>query len=593
MSENKGTGLNYQELLRANKNLAQQVAGKPEYRVQVLSNITINQLAEPLEYVLRTGGLNAKVYVGDFNNIIPQAAQAKDYQATLIFWETCNIIEGLQFKSQAMDRAGADSIIEKVKSEIDLALANLQGASLVLWNRFSSLAFESNSLGKSNFDYIAGELNTYLEKRLPRGFFLIDLDKILSRVGVEHAIDPKFFLLFKSLYSYQFNLVYSHFVAPIFNAVTGRVKKVLVLDADNTLWNGIIGEDGMDGIKMVHSESKGAPYAEIQCIAKGLNTEGVLLCICSKNNFNDVKKVFDEHPDMLLKWEDFTIKKINWNDKVSNLREMAAELNLGLDSFVFVDDSDFEVNYVRENLPGITVFQVPVKQLYNYPAVFKEAARLFFNPNRTKEDTEKVQQYADELKRKESEKEFQSYEDYLASLKLECNLYINPGSQVPRISQMTQKTNQFNFTTRRYSEPDITGFLNSKDALTVTFDVKDRFGDYGITGLYILRNMGAGTWDIDTLLMSCRVIGRKVEYAIFENLANHIKALGGKTLTITYTRTPKNVLVENFADELGFEIVEQDETDKKYVLDLEKFKGYALNYVKVNSNYSGTSTSTP
>ena len=355
----------------------------------------------------------------------------------------------------------------------------------------------------------------------------------------------------------------------------------MILDCDNTLWNGIVGEDGFEGIDMSHNSKKGANFARIQYLIKGLQQRGVLLCICSKNNFDDVQNVLQNHPDMLLSADDFLIKKVNWLSKVENIKAIAAELNLGLDSFVFVDDSDFEVNLVKEQLPEVKVYQVPHK-LHLYPELFIEILNDFYNPVLTSEDVAKTESYQQEFKRNELKTDFSDQSEYLASLGLQLESKCNGYEDVERISQMTQKTNQFNFTTKRYSTAEIEQLINSDKYSVLSYSVRDKYGDYGITALVILRYEGKNV-EFDTFLMSCRIIGRDIEFGIIDDVFKQLDATKFDKLILRLIHTKKNIVVSEFGEKFGFDLIEANETQKIYTKQTKDYQPFNLKYISQSS----------
>jgi FkbH-like protein len=260
------------------------------------------------------------------------------------------------------------------------------------------------------------------------------------------------------------------------------------------LWRGILGEDGFSNLKI---------YKDIQSLAVSLSKKGVIIGLCSKNNPEDVDEVLVNHPDMILKDEHIVIKKVNWENKASNLKAIAKELNIGLDSLVFVDDSDFEVNLIKDELPMVEVLQVPKKE-YEYSMLLRDILNLFYNPKATKEDLEKVSMYKTQVLRAKEEESITNIDDYLKGLGLNITYFIDDINGADRVSQMTQKTNQFNLTTKRYTKIDIENFINSENASVISISVSDKFGDNGVVGLAILEHKD-NLAKIDTLLMSCRV----------------------------------------------------------------------------------------
>ena len=326
---------------------------------------------------------------------------------------------------------------------------------------------------------------------------------------------------------------------------------------------------------------QGRPFAEVQGIAKALGRDGVVLGLCSKNNPQDVDRVLASHGDMTLRDEDLVVKRINWADKITNLRDIADTLNIGLDSLVFVDDSDFEIGLVREKLPEVATLHVPAAR-YDYPALMRRLRCLFFTLSRSSEDATKTRMYREEAQRQQAAGGFASFEDYLRSLGLALTLHVNDATLVPRVAQLTQKTNQFNLTTRRYTEADIHRFLADGAHLVLAFRVADRFGDYGITGLAIVEHApGTQRARIDTLLMSCRVLGRNVERALFDRLVADLAARGARVLEAEYVRTPKNAQVEDLFDRFGLRVTETSDQRKRYQLNLADYAPAGIDYIEV------------
>jgi len=552
-----------------------------KYEIKLLSNITTSQINEILEYTLRKDTVPAIVRSGNYNNIVQDSLKYKDSNTVVVFWELCNIIEGLQFKIESLNSEQLDNILDKTKAEIDLVLKNLKKTSLLLINKFTALPFSYSSVSKNNLDEMAFQLNHYLIERKSSNVKLVDVEKIMASVGVSNSLILKHFYSSKALYSVDFFKTYAEYIKPFIMSATGKAKKALIFDCDNTLWKGILGEDGFDNIEMSAKTKDGAIFAEVQSIAAALSKQGVLIGLCSKNNPGDVAQVIESHMDMQLKGKHIIINKSNWSDKVSNLKAIARELNIGLDSLVFVDDSSFEVSMVREHLPEVTVLQVPEK-LYEYPRMLREKLGLFYNLSFTGEENKKTEMYKHQIKRDAVKKEFKDIEDYLSSLELKVVIFEDDDPIIPRMSQMTQKTNQFNLTTQRYTEGDIQNFIANKDSKVFALSAADKFGDYGITGLCIITgDDNIETAEIDTLLMSCRIIGRNIEYAFMDYLILKMKEKKVNNFKTKYIKTQKNEQVKEFYDKCGFKVTESNDSEKKYTLDLTTYVQKKIDYIGI------------
>ena len=572
--------MKYSQILKLNKELGDKLSSG-SYNISILSNIIVHQIKELLEYQLRKEGFNAKVEFGDYNNIVQDSDKYKNSHVVIIFWELCNIIEGLQYKIELLNDNQLEDVLEKSKSEIDFVLKTLEKTSLVLINKFTSLPFSHQKIRKNKLDELATQLNHHLEENLPANARLIDIEKVITSVGSIDSLNMRYFYSSKALYTIDFFRSYTNFVKPYFMSANGKAKKALIFDCDNTLWKGILGEDGFDNIKMSAVTNDGAIYSEIQSMAMDLNSQGVLIGLCSKNNPGDVNEVIKSHPDMQLRDEHITIKKINWSNKASNLKEVSRELNIGLDSLVIVDDSSFEVNLIREQLPEVTVLQVPEK-LYEYPALLRENMGLFYNLSFTAEDKKKVKMYKQQVKRESVKRKFIDIEDYLSSLELKITIFQNDESIIPRISQMSQKTNQFNLTTKRYTEGDIRKFIDDPNSNVYAFSVADKFGESGLTGLCIVAASGETELaEIDTLLMSCRIIGRNIEYAFMDFVIGKMKEKKISKIKAKYTKTAKNEQVREFYDKCSFNLIDENDLIKNYVLNLKSYVSKRINYIEI------------
>jgi FkbH-like protein len=571
--------IKYSEIIAENKRLKKEVKGNLN-TVGLISNITINQLKEVFEYTCRNEGINVKCSFGNYDNIMQDSSLFKDSKIVIIFWELANIIDGLQYKADLMEEDMLMDLISKVKNELNFVFESLKTTPQVLINKFSSLIFNFNNLEKNKFDKIADELNSYLIENKPANFKIIETDKIIAQLSVERSTDLRYFYSSKALYSIDFYKSWSSFVLPIVRSLNGKMKKALIFDCDNTLWKGVLGEEGFDNIILSSNQSGGAPYEEVQSIAKKLIKDGIILGICSKNNPEDVHEVLTKHTKMTLSDDDFTIKKVNWTDKPSNIESIAKTLNIGKDSLVFVDDSNFEINFVKGALPDVTTIQVPEK-ISEYPKVIRQNLGLFYNVSTTPEDIKRIRMYKEQIKREEASVGFKNLESYIKSLSIKLQIHIDDSSIIPRMSQMTQKTNQFNLTTKRYSEADIKSFVDSEIYSVISVGVMDKFGDNGITALAIIKKNDK-TAKIDTFLMSCRIIGRNIEYSFFDYLINFLKQNGIKEVSAKYHRTLKNDQVSDFYDNLGFSLVNKINENKHYVIKVNNYKPHLINYININ-----------
>jgi FkbH-like protein len=561
--------MKFSEIIKLNNSFEGQVPGS-EYKIAILSNIMVHQSKDICEYLLRIESLNAKVVLGEYDNIVQDSKKFQDADAVVFFWEACNFIDGLQYKIDSFSEKEFNDIVDKVKFEIDIVLSNLKNTSLVIINRFSSIIFDQFSLSIDNLNQLTGILNNYLESNIGKNSNLFDIDGVISRLSIKSATDLRYYYSSKSLYSIDFYREYFENIQHIFLAATGKTKKALIFDCDNTLWKGTLGEDGFDGIKI---------FQEIQYFALQLAKKGVIVGLCSKNNPEDVNHVLENHPDMVLRNNDIVIKKVNWDNKISNLQSIAKDLNIGIDSLVFIDDSSFEAELVKKELPDVKVFQVPLKE-YEYGLMIRRISNLFYSPSITKEDDIKTQMYKDQSKRAEGKVKAANIEDYLASLGILITVHVDNLSQVSRISQLTQKTNQFNLTTKRYSESEINDFILSDDKIVLSIEVDDKYGSSGLTGLAILCKRLS---KIDTLLLSCRVLGRNIEYKFMEVIVNIANKHNIKSINSDYIKTKKNQQVKDFYSRCGFHVIAESDNITRYRLEAISYKKKEIEYIRIKN----------
>jgi FkbH-like protein len=562
--------IKYHELLRKNAELGS--SATPPYRIAALSNVTISQVKEIVEYTLRLDGVNALVEVGEYDNIAQDCERFQYHDCIAIFWEVANLIEDLPFRIHEFDRGGLKAIVEHATKQIDYVFEKLNSAKLVLVNSFSATPFTLTARKETELDVLCEEINDYIERNAPACVRLIDLQQIYCARSVAASTDLRYFLSSKALYSIDFYRAYADYIKPYVMVAAGKIKKALIFDCDNTLWRGILAEDGVTGIRI---------YKEIQNLAVALAKKGVIIGLCSKNNEEDVEEVLASHPDTVLTDEFIVIKAVNWEDKISNLKGMASSLNIGLDSFVFVDDSDFEVNLVREQLPEIAVIQVP-KDYARYVSMLRtETDRYFFGAGETSEDRNRTVQYKTELQRTNARNSFGNIDDYLKALQLEMRIHVNPQDAIDRLSQLTLKTNQFNLTTRRYTANELVNLMTSSSNLVMAMEVSDKFGSYGMTGLAICR-IQAHEARIDTLLLSCRILGRNLEFRLIEQLVRTMQARGITRITGEYLKSQKNSQVLDFYGKAAFTLVSADDSRRVYERNIADVLERDLGYIKVS-----------
>ena len=406
---------------------------------------------------------------------------------------------------------------------------------------------------------------------------IFDVNALAAYYGYSRAISAQMLHMARIPFSEGFMDLLAKKMLSHIKAYKGLVRKCLVVDCDNALWGGIIGEDGIDGISL-GPDSPGREYLDLQKAILELYQQGIILAINSKNNLEDVMTVLNKHPHMLLQEKHFAAIEANWDDKPSNMHKIAKKLNIAIDSFVFLDDNPVEREMMRQMLPQIATVELPEN-----PCLFSETLRQsneFAKAYITSDDRLRGEIYAAQRKRSEAKDRAPSLDDFLESLNMEATIRLAEESDVKRVSQLTQRTNQFNLTTRRYSESDIDMMLVNNNTSVYVLGLKDKFGDNGTIGIAITVRTD-NSLRIDTFLLSCRVIGRGAEDALVQWILANAQKDKIKTVHAEYISTAKNSLVAGFWEKMDFDVVEKSQDGSKWRFDISVFKPRKIKYLKV------------
>ena len=381
-----------------------------------------------------------------------------------------------------------------------------------------------------------------------KNLYVSDLNSLQSRFGEAFVHDPRIYATADMIFSIDFLPVIAKNTVDIIKAVSGAARKCLILDLDNVLWGGLIGDDGLANIQL-GSFGVGKVFTEMQVWIKQLRERGIIIAVCSKNDEAIAKEPFEKHPDMVLRLDDIAVFVANWGSKADSIAFIQRTLNIGFDSMVFIDDSPFERNMVRSHYPDMAIPDMPED-----PAEYLRYLRsldLFEADSYTDEDSERTGRYRQEATRKIAEKTFANEDDFLSSLNMEATSERFKPFNVPRIAQLTQRSNQFNLRTIRYSEEDIKKIICDANRIGLSFALKDTYGDYGLVSAVVLEKKDR-TLFLDTWVMSCRVIKRGLEEYILNCIVELAKKIGTKSLEGEYIQTPKNALVKDLFRNLGF-----------------------------------------
>ena len=430
----------------------------------------------------------------------------------------------------------------------------------------------------SSFTYQVRKLNMGLMDLSQRyaNLFICDIAGLQNKLGRDMIFAPNVYVSTEMVLSIDALPYVASRVMDIICAIKGQFKKCLILDLDNTVWGGVIGDDGLEGIQLGHGLGIGKAFTEFQMWVKKLKQRGVIICVASKNNEETAKEPFEKHPDMVLKLEDIAVFQANWETKVDNIRTIQRILNIGFDSMVFLDDNPFERNIVRENIPGITVPELPQD-----PGEYLEylySQNLFETASYSQADKDRTKQYQVEAQRVSLQKTFSNEADFLKSLDMTSVVSGFNKFNTPRVAQLSQRSNQFNLRTVRYTEADIEALGQDPDVIDLSFTLEDKFGDNGLIAVIIMKKQDEETLFIDTWFMSCRVLKRGMEDFTLNTMVEAAREKGYKRIIGEYLPTPKNKMVENHYPSLGFQKLEGTPT-AQYVLDVEQYQPRE-NYIK-------------
>jgi FkbH-like protein len=532
--------------------------------ISILRNIIIEPIEPYLRYFAMKSGLNCHIEFGEYDNIFHESLGIssdlinKEQDVILVFLKLETLSWNLARNFTGLSEDQINKEIESIKENTKKVLAGIRQKTnaIVLWTTFEipiypGLGIQDSQAQDGQLATIR-ELNESLCKifRNISGVYALDMNLCIARVGGKHFYDHRYWHIGRAPYTREALSEIGCEIIKYIRPLKGKNKKCLVLDCDNTLWGGIVGEDGIAGIKLGKTHP-GSAFFEFQQEIVNYYNRGVIIALCSKNNEDDVWEVFSDHPDMVLKRKHIAAARINWGNKVTNLKQIAQELNIGLDSIVYVDDSDFEINLVREKLPEVHTVHLQENETVKYRDNLA-ALGLFDTLEISTEDKKRGEMYKVEVTRKKLKDDTEDLENYLSSLETEVEISLADDYSIPRIAQQTQRTNQFNLTTRRYNEVDIEEFVRDKVSDVIYLRLLDKFGDYGTVGTCILKYIESQAV-FDTFLLSCRIIGRGVEGVFLAEAMKLAKIRGCKTAVGEYYATKKNSQVEYFYKQYDFE----------------------------------------
>jgi len=562
--------------LRELKKLAREELNAPKVKVALLGDTATQLLVTSIKGEAVDRELSLDIYEGEYSQVERQlmdpTSELYEYDAEIIiiFQSTHKLGEyhsSLSIEKQEMLAEERLSFVSTICenpafSKKKIIYFNYPEIEDTVFGSYANKVESSFSFQVRKLNYELMELSSQYPN-----LFICDIAGLQNIFGRRFMFAPNVYMTTEMVLSVNALPYVASRVVDIIAAIKGQFKKCLILDLDNTLWGGVIGDDGLEGIELGHGLGIGKAFTEFQMWIKKLRQRGIIICVASKNNEETAKEPFEKHPDMVLKLDDIAVFQANWETKVDNIRTIQSILNISFDSMVFLDDNPFERNMVRENIPGITVPELP-----DDPAMYLEylySLNLFETASYSNADKDRTKQYQVEAKRVSLSKTFTNEADFLKSLNMVSTISGFTKFNTPRVAQLSQRSNQFNLRTIRYTEADIESMAKDPDVIDLSFTLEDKFGDNGLIAVVIMKKKDIETLFIDTWFMSCRVLKRGVENFTLNTMVEYAKKKGYKRIIGEYIPTPKNKMVEEHYHDLGF--TQMESVSNLYVLDLDSY----------------------
>lgn len=555
-------------------NLKRDVSALPTIKVSLVGDSATQFLGMALRGMGIERGYNVDLFEAEYNQVNRQVLDPTSelYQHnakySVFFQSSHKLLEEYTLLPIEEQSSLADKRILQVRQICE----NVPGH-IVYFNypEIDNMVFGSYSNKvQSSFVYQLRKLNFELMNLAAenKNLFICDLSSIQNTFGRKWLFDSTIYVSTEMLLSIDSLPIISSRTFDIIDSIEGKFKKCIILDLDNTLWGGVVGDDGWENIQIGHGLGIGKAFSEFQEWVKTLKNRGIIVCICSKNDEDKAKEPFLKNPEMVLKLEDISVFVANWDNKADNIRTIQKILNIGFDSMVFIDDNPFERNMVRENVPGVLVPEIPED-----PGDYLEylySLNLFETASFSNADKDRTSQYQVEAKRVATAKKFTNEADFLKSLEMKSEVTGFNKFNTPRVAQLSQRSNQFNLRTVRYTEDQISAIEKDPKQKGLAFTLSDKFGDNGLIAVVILQEKDTGTLFVDTWFMSCRVLKRGMENFTLNTIVGWAREHGYKKLIGEYLPTLKNGMVKDHYLNLGFEKLKAKETDL-FQLDIDTY----------------------
>ncbi len=564
------------------KKASRQDLDSKEIKLAVLGNCATQFFSKAIEGYAKLSGINLKIFDADYNQIDAQLLDKKsevyafNADEVLVWLATDKLYEEFLDLPLGMRNTFADQIMQKVQHYWSLISDNCSAR--IIQPNFTEI--DDKAFGQysckvdSSFAFQLRKLNYLMQTSMTerKNVYPVDILSVQIQLGQKIFYDASLYYNAKMTISMDALPYVAKAVVDVIKTIEGKIKKCLIMDLDNTLWGGVIGDDGLGGIE-IGELGKGHAFWNLQRWIKQLKECGIILAVCSKNNEETAKEPFEKHEEMVLRLPDISVFVANWNDKASNIRLIQETLNIGMDSIVFIDDNPFERNLVKSMIPEIEVPDLPED-----PALYLgylQECNYFDTVSFTGESADRTKQYQAEYERRQSQMLFDSIDEYLESLEMIGEAKPFEPIRFARIAQLTQRSNQFNLRTIRYTEDEIERIANDDKYITLYYTLRDKFGDHGLVSVVIMEKRSEDVLFVDTWLMSCRVLKRGMEEFVVNGMIKAAKEAGFKKISSEYIKTAKNGMVKDIYKKMGFTEI----SDDKYIISVDEYEE-KKNYIK-------------
>ena len=550
------------------KNLKKDFTGLKPVKIALMGDSATQLLALAIRGQGFEAGLNTEIYETDYDLIYETVINPTDKLYTenfeyIFIFQSTQKLQSAFYKLPLEQRKTFAADQKKYLENLCQTINKNSSAKIICFNfpEINDAVFGNfSSKTEASFLFQLRKINVELQDiaQNNKNIFIADVLSAVNNVGQKEAMSAKWYVTSQNVFQLEFLPVVAKICTDILLAFTGKFKKCLIMDLDNTMWGGIIGDDGLENIE-IGELGIGKAFTQLQYWAKELKHRGILIAVCSKNDEHIAKEVFEKHPDMVLRMEDISIFVANWSNKGDNIKYIQEVLNIGMDSLVFIDDNPFERNLVKTMLPDVTVPELPEDPADYLP--FLQSLNLFETVSFTEEDTVRTKQYQEESKRIVMQQSFESVDEYLGSLEMEAKIEHINSFNLARCAQLTQRSNQFNLTTIRYTEDQLQQFL-LKGGEAICISLKDKFGDYGLISLVLLEKK-ENIAEVNTWIMSCRVLKRGVEELAVNEVVAAAQKMNCLIVQGKYLPTPKNGMVKELYKNMGFTVINENESTLK------------------------------